>query len=150
MLPFISVVPNLGEGSAVCFHFIIQEGYKEPPNEREKRQRLLLPHPTPPPHSLSHSPFDRVSDTHAKLLGAGLHASSDHQSVTRLKYMQRAWDCGVRHGADKYGNILVQAVKQISRYTISVTVWWQSNRNYAPALRDSNTGQALNVSRFKI
>ena len=68
------------------------------------------------------SPFDIISDAHAKLLGARLHGAPDHEAVAWLKHVQGAGDCGERHGADKNGHFLVQAEKMEDKVTIRITI----------------------------
>lgn len=45
---------------------------------------------------------------HAKLFGARLHTSPHHETVTRLKDVQRTWDARVRHRAHKDRDVLSQ------------------------------------------
>lgn len=45
---------------------------------------------------------------HAKLFGARLHTSAHHQTVARLKDVQRARDARVRHRAHKDWDVLGQ------------------------------------------
>lgn len=70
---------------------------------------LVLEKPNGHKLSWSHLPFQFVRNAHAKLLGSCLHGPANHQPVAGLEYMQRAGDCGKRHGADKDRNFLVQA-----------------------------------------
>lgn len=73
-----------------------------------------------------HLPFDRVSNAHSELFGACLHASPNHQSITRLKDVQWARDSGIGHCANKHGNILIQAGEQKPH----VKLWALYNRFY--------------------
>lgn len=43
---------------------------------------------------------------HAKLLGAGLHAATHHQPISRLEDVQGAGHSGVGHRANKYRDVL--------------------------------------------
>lgn len=51
-------------------------------------------------------PFAVLVAAHAKFLGAGLHAATHHQPISRLKDVQGAGNPGVGHGANKYRDVL--------------------------------------------
>lgn len=53
-------------------------------------------------------PFAMLIAAHAKLFGARLHTSAHHQTVARLKDVQRARDARVRHRAHKDWDVLGQ------------------------------------------
>ena len=60
-------------------------------------------------------PLLGVTDAHAELARARLHAAADHEAVARLEDVQRARHCGIGHGAHKDGHILRQAGRDRDR-----------------------------------
>lgn len=53
-------------------------------------------------------PFAMLIAAHAKLFGARLHTSTHHQTVARLKDVQRARDARICHRAHKDRDVLGQ------------------------------------------
>jgi len=51
---------------------------------------------------------------HAELLGAGLHAATHHQPISRLKNVQWAGHSGVGHRADENGDVLSETRREES------------------------------------
>lgn len=57
-------------------------------------------------------PFAVLIAAHAELLGAGLHAATHHQPVSRLKDVQWAGNSRVGHGADEYRDVLSETKRK--------------------------------------